>query len=66
VYTKVDEGDREKRIVRVLGGEEQKVESSRIESRYLWLYYLDGLWKTLDDHMIRLRGRVSFYFDWFR
>ena len=26
--------------MRVLGGEEQKVESSRLKSRYLWLYYL--------------------------
>jgi hypothetical protein len=28
-------------MVRVSGGEEQKAESSRLESRYLWLYYLD-------------------------
>jgi len=41
MYTKVDEEDREKRLVRVLGGEEQKVESSRLESRHLWLYYLE-------------------------
>ena len=27
-------------MARVSGGEEQKVESSRVESRYLWLYYL--------------------------
>jgi hypothetical protein len=27
--------------VRVLGGEEQKVESSRLKSRVVWLYYLE-------------------------
>jgi len=40
VHTKVDEDDRYKRLERVSGGEEQKVESSRLKSRYLWLYYL--------------------------
>jgi hypothetical protein len=42
--------------VRVLGGEEQKVESSRLKSRYLWLYYLvrDIALKTLEERRATL------------
>lgn len=38
VYTKFGEEVREKRVVRVSSGEEQKVESSRLKSRVFWLY----------------------------
>ena len=39
--------------MRVLGGEEQKVESSRLKSRVVWLYYLDYI---LGNHV--RKGRV--------
>jgi len=39
-------------LVRVLGGEEQRVESSRLKSRVVWLYYLGSsrLWNRRQDH----------------
>jgi hypothetical protein len=37
VHTKINQENRYKRLKRVLSDKEQKVESSSLESRYLWL-----------------------------
>ena len=40
MLTKVDEKDQCERLERVSSGEERKMESSRLKSRVVWLYYL--------------------------
>jgi hypothetical protein len=41
LHSKVDEEDQYERLRRDSSGEEHKVESNRLRSRVVWLYYLD-------------------------